>query len=62
MVTFRDNKKVITIHRPDFARVAPEIVMIAAQKGLVSMEEEFVSIGKWDVTLVIKPLTKNRFS
>jgi hypothetical protein len=28
--------------------VAPEIAMIAAQKGLVSTDEEVISIGKWE--------------
>ena len=43
-------------------KVAPEIAMIAAQKGLVSAEEEVISIGKWDTAMVIKPSTNDRFS
>lgn len=43
-------------------KVAVEIAMIAVQKGLVSTEEEVVSIGKWDTALVIKPSTSDRFS
>ena len=43
-------------------KVAPEIAMIAAQKGLVSTDEEVISIGKWDTALVIKPSTSDRFS
>jgi len=43
-------------------KVAPEIAMIAAQKGLVSAEEEVISIGKWDTAMVIKPSTSDRFS
>ena len=43
-------------------KVAPEIAMIAAQKGLVSTEEEVISIGKWDTAMVIKPSTSDRFS
>ena len=43
-------------------KVAPEIAMVAAQKGLVSVDEEVISIGKWDTALVIKPSTSDRFS
>ena len=43
-------------------KVAVEIPMIAAQKGLVSTDEEVISIGKWDTALVIKPSTSDRFS
>jgi len=43
-------------------KVAPEIAMIAAQKGLVPTDEEVISIGKWDTAMVIKPSTDDRFS
>lgn len=43
-------------------KVAPEIAMIAVQKGLVTAEEEVISIGKWDTAMVIKPSTSDRFS
>jgi len=43
-------------------KVAVEIPMIAAQKVLVSTEEDVLSIGKWDTALVIKPSTSDRFS
>jgi len=43
-------------------KVAVEIPMIAAHKGLVSTDEEVASIGKWDTALIIKPSTSDRFS
>lgn len=43
-------------------KVAPEIAMIAAQKGLVPTNEEVISIGKWDTAMVIKPSTFYQFS
>ena len=44
------------------AKVAVEIPMIAADAGLISMDEEVVSVGKWDTALIIKPATSDRFS
>jgi len=43
-------------------KVAPEIAMIAAQKGVIPTDEEVISIGKWDTAMVIKPATSGRFS
>jgi len=43
-------------------KVAVEIAMIAAQKGLVSTEEDVVSVGKWDTALIVKPSTSDKFS
>lgn len=43
-------------------KVAVEIPMIAADAGLISADEEVVSVGKWDTALVIKPATSDRFS
>lgn len=43
-------------------KVAVEIPMIVAQKGIVSTDEDVISIGKWDTALVIKPSTSDRFS
>ena len=42
-------------------KVAVQIVMIAAQKGFVSTEEDVVSIGKWDTALIVKPATSDKF-
>lgn len=43
-------------------KVAVEIAMIAAQRGLVSMEKDVISVGKWDTAMVIKPSTSENFS
>lgn len=43
-------------------KVAVEIPMIAAEAGLISTEDDVVSVGKWDTALVIKPAKSDRFS
>ncbi len=43
-------------------KVAVEIPMIAADAGLISSDEDVVSVGKWDTALVVKPATSDRFS
>ncbi len=43
-------------------KVAVEIPMIAADAGLISTDEEVVSVGKWDTAMVIKPAKSDRFS
>jgi hypothetical protein len=42
-------------------KVAVEIAMIAAQLGYVSIDEDIISIGKWDTAIVVKPSTTSRF-
>ena len=39
-------------------KVAVQIAVIAAEKKLVSNEEDVVSIGKWDTALIVKPSDK----
>ena len=39
-------------------KVAVQIAIIAAEKKLVSAEEDVVSIGKWDTALIVKPSDK----
>ncbi len=39
-------------------KVAVQIAIIAAEKKLVSPEEDIISIGKWDTALIIKPSDK----
>ncbi|MCW4019958.1 MAG: hypothetical protein NWF14_01830 [Candidatus Bathyarchaeota archaeon] len=43
-------------------KVAVEIPMIAADAGLISTDEDVVSVGKWDTAMVIKPAKSDRFS
>ena len=43
-------------------KVAVEIPMIAADAGLISTEEDVVSVGKWDTAMVIKPAKSDMFS
>ena len=59
---YQDQVKTAYRRFSEGVKVAPEIAMIAAQKGLVSTEEEVISIGKWDTALVIKPSVSDRFS
>jgi hypothetical protein len=39
-------------------KVAVQIAVIAAEKKLVSTEEDVISIGKWDTALIVKPSDK----
>ncbi len=39
-------------------KVAVQIAIIAAEKKLVSNEEDVISIGKWDTALIVKPSDK----
>lgn len=39
-------------------KVAVQIAIIAAEKKLVSPEDDIISIGKWDTALIIKPSDK----
>jgi len=39
-------------------KVAIQIAIIAAEKKLVSPEEEIISIGKWDTALIVKSSAK----
>lgn len=43
-------------------KVAIEIPMIAVEAGLISTEEDVVSIGKWDTAMIIKPAKSDEFS
>ena len=43
-------------------KVAPEIAMIAVEKGLVSKGTKTISIGKWDTAIVLEPATFPNFS
>jgi len=43
-------------------KVAVEIPMIAADARLISTEEDVVSVGKWDTSMVIKPAKSDMFS
>lgn len=43
-------------------KVAVEIPMIAVDAGLLSTDEDVVSVGKWDTALVVKPSRSDRFS
>ena len=39
-------------------KVAVQIAVIAAEKKLVSTEDDVISIGKWDTALIVKPSDK----
>ena len=39
-------------------KVAVQIAIIAAEKKLVSPEDDVISIGKWDTALIVKPSDK----
>ena len=39
-------------------KVAVQIAVIAAEKRLVSTEDDVISIGKWDTALIVKPSDK----
>jgi hypothetical protein len=39
-------------------KVAVQIAIIAAEKKLVSTEDDVIAIGKWDTALIIKPSDK----
>lgn len=43
-------------------KVAVEIPMIAAERDLLSEDEEVISVGKWDTALVVKPAKSDNFS
>jgi hypothetical protein len=43
-------------------KVAVEIPMIAADAGLISTDQDVVSVGKWDTAMVITPATSDNFS
>lgn len=43
-------------------KVAVEIPIIAVEAGLISADEDVVSVGKWDTALVVKPAKSDRFS
>ena len=43
-------------------KVAPEIAMIAAEKGLIPEGTKTISIGKWDTAIVLEPATFPNFS
>ncbi len=43
-------------------KVAPEIAMIAVDKGLIPKEDEIISVGKWDTAIVLKPTKFEDFS
>ena len=43
-------------------KVAPEIAMIAVEKGLIPEGELTISIGKWDTAVVLKPTKFSNFS
>ena len=39
-------------------KVAVQIAIIAAEKKLISTEDDVIAIGKWDTALIIKPSDK----
>jgi len=43
-------------------KVAPEIAMIAVEKGLIQEGMEIISVGKWDTAVVLTPTRFKDFS
>lgn len=43
-------------------KVAVEIVMIAADEGLIPVDADVIAMGKWDTALVIRPAKSENFS
>jgi len=43
-------------------KVAPEIAMIAAEKGVIPEDAKTISIGKWDTAVVLEPAAFSNFS
>lgn len=42
-------------------KVAIEIVLMAADSGLIRTDEDVISIGKWDTAVVVRPANAARF-
>lgn len=43
-------------------KVAPEIAMIAVEKGMIPKGTETISVGKWDTAVVLTPTSFKDFS